>query len=127
MASNGLNGPKAFQDTIAQYEERTAKLKTDVPKLEAIVAKPWGKEDELKQLKSELAALDRKITAELAPKHDENDGTENKQEQSQQPQTEVKVETTKTIDVNTPDTTQENRPSMVKEPYNQYNNRAFRI
>ena len=33
----------------------------------------------------ELAALDRKITAELAPKHDENDGTENKQEQSTQP------------------------------------------
>ena len=34
-----------------------------------------GKENELKQLKSELAALDRKITTELAPKHDENDGT----------------------------------------------------
>ncbi|WP_289199501.1 DNA methylase, partial [Bacteroides acidifaciens] len=32
---------------------------------------------ELKQLKSELAALDRKITAELAPKHDETaDGEE---------------------------------------------------
>ncbi|MDE6696139.1 MAG: hypothetical protein K2K25_04610 [Muribaculaceae bacterium] len=27
----------------------------------------------LKKLKSELAALDRKITAELVPKHDEND------------------------------------------------------
>jgi hypothetical protein len=44
-----------------------------VPLLEAIIAKPWGKEDELKALKSELAALDRKITAELAPKHDEKD------------------------------------------------------
>ena len=108
MASNGMNGTKAFQDTIAQYEERTAKLKTDVPQLDSIISKTWGKQDELKQLKSELAALDRKITAELAPKHDENDGTENKQEQSQQPQTEVKVETTKTIDVNTPDTTQGN-------------------
>ena len=31
-------------------------------------------------LKSELAALDRKITAELASKNNENDGTENKQE-----------------------------------------------
>ncbi len=41
-----------------------------VPQLEAIIAKPWGKEDELKALKSELAVLDRKITAELAPKHD---------------------------------------------------------
>ena len=46
-------------------------------------------------LKSELAALDRKITAELVlthevpddrmgVNHDENDGTGNKQEQSQQ-------------------------------------------
>ena len=53
-------------------------------------------------LKSELAALDRKITAELAPTHEvpddrmgvnhnENDGTENKQEQSQPSQPEVKT------------------------------------
>ena len=33
----------------------------------------------LKALKSELAALDRKITAELAPKKEEQDGEENKQ------------------------------------------------
>ena len=31
------------------------------------MAKQWGKEEELKQLKSELVALDRKITAELKP------------------------------------------------------------
>ncbi|MDE6410736.1 MAG: hypothetical protein K2K81_10925 [Muribaculaceae bacterium] len=56
-------------------------------------------------LKSELAALDRKITAELAPKHDGNDGTENKQEQSQQSQTEVNTETTvKTVNIHTTDT-----------------------
>ena len=81
----------------------------------------------MKHLKSELAALDSKMTAELAPKHDENDGTEVKKEQSQQPQLVVKAETTKTIDVNTPDTTQGNRPSIVAEPYIQYKNRAFRI
>ena len=67
----------------------------------------------MKQLKSELAALDRKITAELATthevpddrkgvNHDENNGTEVKQGQSQQPQPEVKVETTvKTVNVHT--------------------------
>lgn len=51
---------------IAQYEERTAKLKADVPTLEGIMSKKWGKEDEFKQLKSDLAALDRKIQAEIA-------------------------------------------------------------
>lgn len=32
----------------------------------------------MKQLKSELTALDRKITSELAPKKEEQDGVENK-------------------------------------------------
>lgn len=38
----------------------------------------------MKQLKSELAALDRKIAAELAPKHDEKDGEEVKPDVQQQ-------------------------------------------
>ncbi|MFG6426424.1 MAG: hypothetical protein K1W14_08485 [Muribaculaceae bacterium] len=67
---------------IAQYEERTAKLKADVPTLEGIMSKKWGKEDEFKQLKSDLAALDRKIQAEIAPKHEEADSIENKQDKS---------------------------------------------
>ena len=76
---NFVNALEKIPGIIAQYEERTAKLKADVPQLEAIVAKQWGKEDELKQLKSDLAALDRKITAALAPKKEEQDGVENKQ------------------------------------------------
>ena len=76
---NFVNALEKIPGIIAQYEERTAKLKADVPQLEAIVSKQWGKEDELKQLKSELAALDRKITAALAPKKEEQDGVENKQ------------------------------------------------
>ncbi len=91
---NFINALEKIQGIIQQYEERTVKLKADVPKLEAIVSKTWGKKDELKQLKSGLAALDRKITAELAPKHDEKNGTEVKQEQSQQPQSGVKTVTT---------------------------------
>ena len=68
-----------------------------------------------------LAALDRKITAKLAPKHDENDGTEVKQEQSSQPQTEVKVETAvNTIKVHTIAPPQEHKPSMVAEPQPRY-------
>ena len=77
---NFVNALEKIPGIIAQYEERTAKLKADVPQLEAIVAKQWGKEDELKQLKSDLAALDRKITAALAPKKEEQDGELNKQQ-----------------------------------------------
>ena len=80
---NFVNALEKIPGIIAQYEERTARLKADVPQLEAIISKPWGKEDELKQLKSELAALDRKITAELAPNHEEKDGVENSQTATQ--------------------------------------------
>lgn len=77
---NFVNALEKIPGIIAQYEERTAKLKADVPQLEAIISKVWGKEDELKQLKSDLAALDRKITAALEPKKEEQDGEDNKQQ-----------------------------------------------
>ena len=49
--------------------------------MQEIAGKVWKKEDELKQLKFELAALDRKIQLELAPPtpevaEKENDGQE---------------------------------------------------
>ncbi len=97
---NFVNALEKIPGIIAQYEERTAKLKADVPQLEAIVAKQWGKEDELKQLKSDLAALDRKITAALAPKKKEQDGEESKQ--------------VNTVEAPTTDT----KKSMVAEPTN---------
>ncbi len=104
---NFVNALEKIPGIIAQYEERTARLKADVPQLEAIIAKTWGKDDELKQLKSELAAIDRKITAELAPKREEQDGVENKQDSS------VEVNTTK---VDAPSTSDDQKKSMVAEP-----------
>ena len=97
---NFVNALEKIPGIIEQYEERTAKLKADVPQLEAIVAKQWGKEDELKQLKSDLAALDRKITAALVPKKEEQDGEENKQ-----------VNT-----VEAPTQTNDSKETMVAEP-----------
>ncbi len=123
---NFVNALEKIPGIITQYEERTAKLKADVPILEGIMAKTWGKEDELKQLKSELAALDRKIAAELAPKHDENDGTENKQGQSQQPQSAVKSETTSnTVVVQSTNNEHEHKPSLVAEPHVYYSKGRF--
>ncbi len=101
---NFVNALEKIPGIVAQYEERTAKLKADVPQLEAIVAKQWGKEDELKQLKSDLAALDRRISAALAPKQEEQDGEENKQ--------------VNTIDA--PTQSNDSKKSMVAEPTNPY-------
>ena len=107
---NFVNALEKIPGIIAQYEERTAKLKADVPQLEAIVAKSWGKEDELKQLKSDLAALDRKITAALAPKKEEQDGEENKQQPDSQ-RVEVRDNRSQTNG---------SKESMVAEPPNHY-------
>lgn len=110
---NFVNALEKIPGIIAQYEERTAKLKADVPVLEGIVAKTWGKEDELKALKSELAALDRKITAELAPKHDEKGGEEVKRDE--QPQQSQRVEN--------PAQSSGSKESMVAEPIYMYASR----
>lgn len=110
---NFVNALEKIPGIIAQYEDRTAKLKADVPILEGIMAKTWGKEDELKQLKSELAALDRKIAAELAPKHDEKDGEEVKPDTQRQQS--VKV-------VDTPGQATNDKKSMVAEPTMNYAN-----
>ena len=53
--------------TIDQYKAKNEVLEKEIPQLQEIAGKVWKKEDELKQLKSELAALDRKIQLELAP------------------------------------------------------------
>ena len=60
------NSLERIPQTIEQYKEKNAVLAKDIPLLKEIVGKQWKKEDELKGLKSELAALDRKIQLELA-------------------------------------------------------------
>ena len=113
---NFVNALEKIPGIIAQYEERTAKLKADVPTLKGIVAKTWGKEDELRALKSELAALDRKITAELAPKHDEKDGDEVKHPDA--PRVEVRDDKSHTSGA---------KESMVAEPSIKYKSTNIRF
>ena len=65
-ARNFINSLERIPQTIEQYKEKNAILAKDIPLLKEIVGKQWKKEDELKGLKSELAAIDRKIQLELA-------------------------------------------------------------
>ena len=66
-ARNFLNALERIPSIIDQYKGKNEVLEKEVPQLQEIASKVWKKEDELKQLKSELAALDRKIQLELAP------------------------------------------------------------
>lgn len=66
-ANNFLNALQKIPSYIEQYDSRCKALKKEIPQLEEIAGKTWKKEEELKGLKAELAALDRKIQLELAP------------------------------------------------------------
>ena len=73
-------------------------------------ARTWGKEDELKALKAELATLDQKITAELAPKQEKQDFGE-----------EVKSDEIQKVEVrDNPAQTTGSKESMVAEPIKEY-------
>ena len=65
-ARNPLRALEHIPATLSQYRERTEALEQKIKQMQPIVAKVWKKEEELKGLKSELAALDRKIQLELA-------------------------------------------------------------
>ena len=69
-AVNFLNALEKIPSVIEQYKAKNETLEREIPQLQEIAGKTWKKEDELKQLKSELAALDRKIQLELAPKQE---------------------------------------------------------
>ena len=73
-AMNFLNALEKIPSVIDQYKAKNEALEREIPQLQEIAGKTWKKEDELKQLKSELAALDRKIQLELAPKQEETPG-----------------------------------------------------
>ena len=89
-ATNFLNALERIPGIIDQYKEKIATLEREIPQLQEIAGKTWKKEDELKQLKSELAALDRKIQLELAPPTPE--GTEENRQGSEKKQTEQQPE-----------------------------------
>ena len=79
-ATNFLNALEKIPGIISQRKEKNEALAKDIPQLQELAGKVWKKEDELKQLKSELSALDRKIQLELAPPAPVSEEQEQKQD-----------------------------------------------
>ena len=71
-ANNFLNALQKIPSYIEQYDSRCKALEKEIPQLEVIAGKTWKKEEELKGLKAELAALDRKIQLELTPPQEQD-------------------------------------------------------
>lgn len=76
-ATHFLRALEKIPEYIAQYKTRIESMERDLKQLMPTINKEWKKETELRDLKSELAALDRKITLDLAPsKSDKQDAKE---------------------------------------------------
>lgn len=74
-ATNFLNALERIPKQMEQYKTENAKLEKDLPTLREVVGGTWKKEEELKQLKSDVATLDRKIQLTLAPAQTQNGQT----------------------------------------------------
>ena len=61
----GVQALEKIPGYIRQYQERNEKLQQDIAEYQRITGKAWGKEDELKDLKHEMEALEKKIQASL--------------------------------------------------------------
>ena len=66
-SQNFLNALEKMPTLIEKYQNDTEKISKDIPVLESVLGSTWKKEDELRELKSELQTLDRKIQLSLKP------------------------------------------------------------
>ena len=64
---NFLNAFDSIPRLIEKYTRDNESIGKELPVLKQVVEEVWKREDELKQLKSDLAALDRKILLSLKP------------------------------------------------------------
>ncbi|MDR1984582.1 MAG: DNA methylase, partial [Prevotellaceae bacterium] len=62
-----LHALEKIPTLIENHEKKNVELSRDLPVLQEIAKSVWRKEDELKTLKTEFAALDRKIHLSLKP------------------------------------------------------------
>ena len=62
-----LHALETMPGLMEKYQKDTERISKDIPVLQEVIGTTWKKEDRLQQLKSDLAALDRKILLSLKP------------------------------------------------------------
>ena len=82
-SQNFLNALEKMPTLIEKYTADTEKISKDIPVLESVLSSTWKKEDELKELKTELSILDRKIQLSLKPIEQGEQHGEQQQEQEE--------------------------------------------
>ena len=80
---NFLNALERIPQLIENHQAKGEKLVSDIPILQKTAAGVWKKEDELKDLKSEVATLERKITLSLKPVDQSDNSKEQNKDEKQ--------------------------------------------
>ncbi len=72
---NFMNALEKIPKLVEKYKKSNENVQIDVPVLQEVVNGTWRKEDELRELKSELSTLKRKIQLSLDPQSEQQDNT----------------------------------------------------
>lgn len=96
---------------LEKYQKESEKISKDIPILQEVVKETWKKEDQLKQLKSDLDALDRKIQLSLKPvKQNEDSNSKDESQSNIESQGIAPSQETPSVSSTTP-------PASVGKPY----------
>lgn len=79
---NFLNALQKIPGIIEQEQKKVATLQKDLPVLQEVVNSVWKKEQALSGLKTELAAIDRKIQLSIKPEADTESAEQVKEKQA---------------------------------------------
>jgi hypothetical protein len=83
LASRSFIGAlEKIPSIIEKYEKENEKISKDIPVLQEVANSVWRKENELKNLKTELDALSRKIQLSLKPVEQGDEKPENRSQKN---------------------------------------------
>lgn len=106
-----LRALETIPNLLEKYQKDTERISKDIPILQEVIGGTWKKEDQLQQLKSELAALDRKILLSLKPiEQGEGKG------ESPDGQQQVQQQATQSLPASSPQTEQPREPYVHPMP-----------
>lgn len=74
-AINFLNALEKLPGYIEQEKKKITEIQKDLPVLQEVISGTWSKECRLSELKTELAAVERKIQLSIAPENTQQEET----------------------------------------------------
>ena len=95
-ATNFLNALEKLPGYIEQEHKKITEIQKDLPILQEVVNGTWSKESKLGELKTELAAVERKIQLSITPET-KQDAPEQAEKQKEAPKVQESIIRTKGI------------------------------